>query len=82
MLIAWQGWSLRRDDFLLTPMPEIAVHAGDLALSAGVRTPGFPAGVSAPARDLLVRPAVKRHGQSAAIGALTRGERTQPISAF
>jgi len=33
-------------------------------------------------RDLLVRLAVKRHGQSAVIGALTRRERTQAISAF
>jgi len=33
-------------------------------------------------RDLLVRLAVKRHGQSAVISALTRSERTQVISAF
>ena len=83
VLIPWQGWSLRRDDFLLTRMLEIVVHhADDLALSAGVRTPEFPAGVFAPVRDLLVRLAVKRHGQSAVIGALTRSERTQAISAF
>ena len=82
VLIPWQGWSLRRDDFLLTRMLEIVVHADDLALSAGVRTPEFPAEVFAPVRDLLVRLAVKRHGQSAVIGALTRSERTQAISAF
>ena len=82
VLIPWQGWSLRRDDFLLTRMLEIVVHADDLALSAGVRTPEFPAGVFAPVRDLLVRLAVKRHGQSAVISALTRSERTQAISAF
>ena len=82
VLIPWQGWSLRRDDFLLTRMLEIVVHADDLALSVGVRTPEFPAGVFAPVRDLLVRLAVKRHGQSAVIGALTRSERTQAISAF
>jgi hypothetical protein len=128
VLIPWQGWSLRRDEFLLTRMLEIVVHADDLALSAGVRTPEFPAEVFAPVRDLLVRLAVntatalisydgltcgnaspreravaslrpadvqdlepvqhkcrcrvKRHGQSAVIGALTRSERTQAISAF
>ena len=82
VLIPWQGWSLRRDDFLLTRMLEIVVHADDLAVSAGVRTPEFPAGVFAPVRDLLVRLAVRRHGQSAVIGALTRSERTQAISAF
>jgi hypothetical protein len=80
--IPWQGWSLRRDDFLLTRMLEIVVHADDLALSVGVRTPEFPAEVFAPVRDLLVRLAVQRHGQSAVISALTRSERTQAISAF
>ena len=80
--IPWQGWSLRRDDFLLTRMLEIVVHTDDLALSVGVRTPEFPAEVFAPVRDLLVRLAVQRHGQSAVISTLTRSERTQAISAF
>ncbi len=80
--IPWQGWSLRRDDFLLTRMLEIVVHSDDLALSSGVRTPEFPAEVFAPVRDLLVRLAVRRHGQPAVIGALTRSERTRVISAF
>jgi hypothetical protein len=82
VLIPWQGWSLRRDDFLLTRMLEIVVHADDLALSASVRTPEFPAEVFAPVRDLLVRLAVQRHGQSAVISALARRERTRTISAF
>jgi hypothetical protein len=80
--IPWQGWSLRRDDFLLTRMLEIVVHTDDLALSIGVLTPEFPAEVFAPVRDLLVRLAVKRHGQSAIISALSRSGRTQTISAF
>lgn len=80
--IPWQGWSLRRDDFLLTRMTEIVVHANDLAFSVGVPTPEFPAEVFEPVRDLIVRLAVRRHGQSAVIGTLTRGERTQVISAF
>jgi hypothetical protein len=80
--IPWQGWSLRRDDFLLTRMTEIVVHADDLALSVRVRTPEFPAEVFAPVRDLLVRLAVRRHGQSAVISTLGRSERTQVISAF
>ena len=82
VLIPWQGWALRRDDFLLTRMLEIVVHSDDLALSVAVRTPDFPAEVFAPVRDLLVRLAVRRHGQSAVISALTRSERTQAISAF
>jgi hypothetical protein len=80
--IPWQGWSLRREDFLLTRMLEIVVHADDLALSAGVRTPEFPAEVFAPVCDLLVRLAVRRRGQSAVVSALARSERTQVISAF
>jgi len=82
VLIPWQGWSLRRGDFLLTRMLEIVTHTDDLALSVGVLTPEFPDEVFAPVRDLLVRLAVKRHGQSAVISALTRSERTQAISAF
>ena len=82
IVVPWQGWSLRRDDFLLTRMLEIVVHTDDLALSVSIRTPEFPADVFAPVRDLLVRLAVQRHGQSAVISALTRRERTQVISAF
>ncbi|MBO0772616.1 MAG: maleylpyruvate isomerase N-terminal domain-containing protein, partial [Actinobacteria bacterium] len=82
VLIPWQGWSLRRDDFLLTRMLEIVVHSGDLALSAGVPAPEFPDAVFAPVRDLLVRLAVHRHGQSAVVSALTRSERGGVIAAF
>jgi len=80
--IPWQGWSLRRDDFLLTRMLEIVVHSNDLALSVGVPAPEFPGEVFAPVRDLLLRLAVRRHGQSAVISTLTRRERTEVISAF
>jgi hypothetical protein len=80
--IPWQGWSLSRDDFLLTRMLEIVVHGNDLALSIGIPAPEFHPDVFAPVRDLLVRLAVRRRGQSAVISALTRSERTQVISAF
>ncbi|MEV7328409.1 hypothetical protein [Micromonospora sp. NPDC093244] len=80
--IPWQGWSLRRADFLLTRQLEIVVHSDDLAVSVGVPTPEFPAEVFDPVRDLLVRLAVRRHGQSALIGALSRSERARDISAF
>ena len=46
--IPWQDWSLRRDDFLLTRLLEIVVHADDLAVSVGVPSPEFPDGVFAP----------------------------------
>ncbi|MFI6243069.1 maleylpyruvate isomerase N-terminal domain-containing protein [Micromonospora sp. NPDC050795] len=80
--IPWQGWSLRRGDFLLTRQLEIVVHSDDLAVSIGVPTPEFPADVFDPVRDLLVRLAVRRRGQSALISALSRTERAQDISAF
>lgn len=80
--IPWQGWSLRRGDFLLTRMLEIVVHADDLAISLDIPTPEISAEVFTPVCDLLVRLAVQRHGQSAVISALTRRERSQVISAF
>lgn len=82
VLIPWQGWSLRRHDFLLTRLLEIVVHSDDLAVSVGVPTPEFPDEVFAPVRDLLVRLAVRRHGQSALIRTLARRERTAMIAAF
>jgi hypothetical protein len=80
--IPWQGWSLRRGDFLLTRQLEVVVHADDLAVSVGMPTPELPEPVFGPVRDLLVRLAVRRHGQSAVISALTRSERARSISAF
>lgn len=80
--IPWQGWSLRRRDFLLTRMLEIVVHTDDLAISLDVPPPEFPAEVFVPVCDLLVRLAVARHGQSAVISALTRSERSRVIAAF
>ena len=80
--IPWQGWSLRRDDFLLTRLLEIVVHADDLAVSVDVPTPTFPDEAFAPVRDLLVRLAERRHGQAALISSLARRERARTISAF
>jgi hypothetical protein len=54
----------------------------ELAVSVGVRTPEFPDEVFAPVRDLLVRLAVGRHGQSAVISTMARRERSRVISAF
>lgn len=51
ILIPWQGWSLRRDDFLLTRLLEMVVHADDLAVSLGVPTPELPDEVFDPVRD-------------------------------
>ncbi|WP_430501639.1 maleylpyruvate isomerase N-terminal domain-containing protein [Micromonospora trifolii] len=80
--IPWQGWALPRSEFLLTRQLEVVVHSDDLAVSVGVPTPEFPAEVFDPVRDLLVRLAVRRNGQSALISALSRSERARNISAF
>lgn len=80
--IPWQGWSLRRNDFLHTRLLEIVVHSTDLAASIALPTPEFPDSAFSPVRDLLARLAVDRHGQAAVISTLTRRERASNISAF
>jgi hypothetical protein len=80
--IPWQGWALWRNDFLHTRLVEVVVHTTDLAESLGVPTPEFPDSVFTPVRDLLVRLAVRRHGQTAVVNTLSRRERARNISAF
>lgn len=83
VLIPWQGWSLRRDDFLITRMMEIVVHAEDVAASVGTITPDLPSEVLVPVLRLLSGLAVRRHGQAAVVAAFTRSERApRYISAF
>jgi hypothetical protein len=69
------GWALTLDDFLVTRMLEISVHCDDLAASVGVPTPPLPAEVLDPVLDLLCRLAVRRHGPTAVLRALSRAER-------
>lgn len=81
--LPWAEWSLTLDDLLITRMMEIAVHADDLAVSVGVATPALPATVLDPVFDLLMRLAVRRHGPTAVLRALSRAERAPAtISAF
>ncbi|MBB3662330.1 MULTISPECIES: maleylpyruvate isomerase N-terminal domain-containing protein [Prauserella salsuginis group] len=81
--IPWQGWSLRRTDFLLTRLVEIVVHSDDLARSVDVATPTFPADAFAPVLHLLADLATERHGQARLISALARTERMPTtVSAF
>lgn len=79
--VPWQGWALRRPDFLLTRLVETVVHSADLA--AGLDRPPltFPDSSFRPVSELLLRLAVRRHGQGAVIGTLSRRERTAVISA-
>lgn len=73
--LPWGPWSLALDDFLVTRMMEVAVHADDLAVSVGTTTPPLPAAVLDPVVDLLSRLAVRRHGPTAVLRALSRAER-------
>jgi hypothetical protein len=83
VLIPWQGWAVRRDDFLTSRMMEITVHSDDLAASVGLTAPDLPDEVLSPVLGLLTRLAVRRHGQSAVVAALSRAERAPAaINAF
>jgi hypothetical protein len=80
---SWVSWTLTLDDFLITRMMEIAVHSDDLALSVGVATPALPPAVLDPVLELLTRLAVRRHGPTAVLRALSRSERAPgTIAAF
>jgi hypothetical protein len=76
-------WGLLLDDFLITRMMEISVHSDDLAYSVGIDAPALPPSVLEPVLSLLTSLAVRRHGASAVLRALTRAERApQLINAF
>ncbi|WP_026924717.1 maleylpyruvate isomerase N-terminal domain-containing protein [Glycomyces arizonensis] len=63
------------DDFLVTRIMELVVHADDLAVSVGVATPEFDADAFDTAAWVLTRLAARRHGQAALVRALARAER-------
>jgi hypothetical protein len=76
-------WALRLDDFLVTRLMEIAVHSDDLACSVDMAAPELPDEVLDPVFSLLSRLAVRRHGASALLRALSRSERAPAsIAAF
>jgi len=74
-IASWGDWSLELDDFLLTRLMELVVHADDLACSAGLPAPQFPERVTAPVVELLARLAVRRHGVVDVVRGLARAER-------
>ncbi|MBA9007576.1 maleylpyruvate isomerase N-terminal domain-containing protein [Thermomonospora cellulosilytica] len=76
-------WSLRLDDLLTTRVMEMAVHSDDLAVSVGIPTPALPPHAVEVVTALLTRLAVRRHGPTAVLRALSRAERAPAtISAF
>lgn len=83
ILIPWQGWSLTTDDFFATRSMELVVHSDDLAASVGLPTPVFPEPIVTHVAALLAGIAMRRHGQSAVIRALSRPRRAPGnVSAF
>jgi hypothetical protein len=81
--IPWQGWALDTDDFLVTRLMEMVVHADDLAASVAVPVPEFGPGVLDPVFRLLTALSVRRHGQDALVRALTRPQRAPAtVAAF
>jgi hypothetical protein len=68
------GHLLRLDDYLVTRLVELLIHADDLAVSLGETAPELP-GAADVVIGTLVEVARLRHGDSAVIRALTRRER-------
>ncbi|GAA0299876.1 hypothetical protein GCM10010302_43050 [Streptomyces polychromogenes] len=71
----WGPWSIALDDFIASRMLELTVHSDDLAHSVGLPTPEFPAPAVETVVDLLSRIALRRHGATNVLRALSRSER-------
>jgi uncharacterized protein (TIGR03083 family) len=66
---------MRLDDYLVTRLVELTVHADDLAVSVGLDTPALPTEALEIAIHALVTIAGYRHGDIAVLRALSRRER-------
>lgn len=71
----WGPWSITFDSFVTSRLLELVVHSDDLAYSAGLATPAFPPRAVETVVDLLTRIALRRHGTTAVLRALSRAER-------
>lgn len=81
--VPWQGWTLSREDWLVSRLMETVVHTDDLAASIGVTTPEFPDEAFGPVLELLTTLAVRRHGQTAVLRTLARSQRApESVTAF
>lgn len=69
------GVVMRLEDYLLTRLVEVMVHADDLAASIAVATPVFTPAAYDAVIGYLVAVARRRHGDQAVLRALTRRER-------
>jgi hypothetical protein len=83
VFISWGPWALTLDTFLTTRTMEIAVHSDDLAVSVDLPTPPLPVEATDTVLQLLTQLAVRRHGPTAVMRALSRAERApESIAAF
>ncbi|WP_433288281.1 maleylpyruvate isomerase N-terminal domain-containing protein [Micromonospora sp. CA-244673] len=71
----WGAWSISLDDFVTSRLLEVAVHCDDLAYSVGVPAPELPAQAIETVVDVLSRIAIRRHGATNVLRALSRAER-------
>lgn len=79
----WGPWSISFDDYLTSRVLELVIHSDDLACSVGLPAPGFPAEAVETVVDILTRIALRRHGATAVLRALSRSERApESISAL
>lgn len=72
---SWGPWSVSLDTFVTSRMLELIVHCDDLAASVGIATPQFPVAAVETVVDVLSRIAIRRHGPSDVLRALSRAER-------
>jgi hypothetical protein len=72
---SWGPFSISLDDFVTSRLLEIVVHSDDLAYSVGLPAPELPAEAIETVVDLLSRIALRRHGVTNVLRALTRAER-------
>ena len=75
----WGAWSISFDDFVTSRMLELVIHCDDLACSVGLPVPAFPPQAVETVVDILSRIALRRHGATDVLRALSRSERA-PVS--
>lgn len=77
--ITVRGSSMRIEDYLVTRLVELVVHADDLAASLKAAPPRFDPTVTGAVIECLSRIASRRYSPEAVIRAMTRMERADPV---
>ncbi len=71
----WGAWSTSLDDFAASRLLEVVDRCDDLAYGVGVPEPELPAQAIETVVDVLSRIAIRRHGATDVLRALSRAER-------